>query len=401
MEAQCSLSVIFLSWVIKQYSRSFSCPFSRRFFPARAARREGNIVQDDAAELWEDPAEFNRTTTATSASEVAEFRRPSKSFEDPVVLSPTTPMSENTRVSPPSLHLDAAATAALEPSDTEENPNPFTSKLGTGGDVTPPLQPLPWESKVGYVIGPGELGLLNELQLPRRGTIVTLAPDFLRLPPVRSSQGIDSPLSLSPLMPIAKGSRDAPDQRGYGSGIPNLVHDVHSTTRGRGAHDEEIRDFLTGDDTESIKWTTSPDSDLESSSVAVPVAADLGVQEESISIDEVRRRPSLRLSVDAEESRLFRRSGRISHGYGFDPPAGRRHEVTPPGRTVVETASSADRIARLPTGTRFRVAVDKGVTGLGITVKEIRGRFFVYRLQALADGSPGAAEVCPAWILFF
>ena len=59
----------------------------------------------------------------------------------------------------------------------------------------------------------------------------------------------------------------------------------------------------------------------------------------------------------------------------------------------VETASAAERIAAFRPGTRFRVAVDKGLTGLGITVKEIRGRFFVYKLQALADGSPGAAEV--------
>lgn len=63
------------------------------------------------------------------------------------------------------------------------------------------------------------------------------------------------------------------------------------------------------------------------------------------------------------------------------------------GRNDVETATAAGRIAGFRPGTRFRVAVDKGVTGLGITVKEIRGRFFVYRLQPLADGSPGAAEV--------
>lgn len=59
----------------------------------------------------------------------------------------------------------------------------------------------------------------------------------------------------------------------------------------------------------------------------------------------------------------------------------------------VETASAAERIAAFRPGTRFRVAVDKGLTGLGVTVKEIRGRFFVYKLQTLADGSPGAAEV--------
>lgn len=243
------------------------------------------------------------------------------------------------------------------------DPNPFLDRADEPGRAP---QPLPWESKAGYVMGSGELGLLNELQLPRRGASVALDPDFLRIPASREADGppgAEAPGVLDGGLDAAlAGSAEATPAfgaRGH-AGIP----DPDGNTPG---------------------WKP-PDLSLIRSTSVDPV-----LKSKAISVDEVRRKGCDGLPDESGVGVGAPRYGGEADQEGEFDMSGLRGVVAA-GRRV-ETASSADRIARFPPGTRFRVAVDKGVTGLGITVKEIHGRFFVYRLQTLPDGSPGAAEV--------
>ncbi|CAM9539219.1 unnamed protein product [Discosporangium mesarthrocarpum] len=53
---------------------------------------------------------------------------------------------------------------------------------------------------------------------------------------------------------------------------------------------------------------------------------------------------------------------------------------------------SAEQVVGLPAGACYQVVVDKGPTGLGVTLKAVGGRFTVYSMQLLIDGSVGSVE---------
>lgn len=254
-------------------------------------------------------------------------------------------------------------------SESSDDPelNPFLERPERNNGHT---QRLPWDpkvSKAGYVMGSGELGLLNELQLPRRGSVVALAPDFLRVPRVEERGD-----------PLTAALRDG------GSHGREVAADASSATRisTPSSDGNQVIDHPLG--TEYTKWKSA--NQMNEPSTLVAPASDSKV----IRVAEVRRRPQEGQSTTqgADVWETASRRGRSPGGHEF---LGLR-DVIATGRHI-ENASSADRIAQFPPGTRFRVAVDKGETGLGVTVKEIQGRFFVYRMVPLPDGSLGAAEV--------
>lgn len=322
-----------------------------------------------------------------------------------------------------------------------ENPflqNPVSDKAlawrGSSRKLPTQLQqqpPLPWEAKAGYVMGPGELGLLNELQLPRRGAIVPLPQDFLRLPPsllrdvalpegVRRAEG-----GLLPCMSTIQSRGDAWNGEEELGGR-NMIKFERTSSEG----DDDGDDADSPTDRVDNNGVTDPFrmtridpklAPLTPSPVKLVPSRDPHLEDETGSgqkppIDRERREDEEAGEKRSQEvMNAASNDGRssINSRNGFncsrqaaelpDSSIGKMNtfvdntmqgycDIVTAGQKV-ETASSADRIAAFMPGTRFRVAVDKGVTGLGITVKEIQGHFFVYRLQALADGSPGAAQV--------
>lgn len=280
------------------------------------------------------------------------------------------------------------------------------------------LPRLPWEGKEKrYVIGSGELGLLNELQMPRRGAVVPLPEDFLRVP-VGSSQPATPPATAAePLIVL--------DPDG-GSSEPNCVPSpTLASVRGSAVWDDESR---RGDPASSSPGASFGGRQFRSPAKnKPPVKASptllRNVGESQATAESADAKPQMKVvggdrndgvrvgDSPGKEAWANRSSGQRKKSVptalrGEPTPASRKGNSRPPARggsawgagtgstaLKVETASAAERIASFRPGTRFRVAVDKGVTGLGITVKEIRGRFFVYKLQSLADGSQGAAEV--------
>lgn len=280
-----------------------------------------------------------------------------------------------------------------------------TLPIGDGGS-----RKLPWENKERYVIGSGELGLLTELQMPRRGSIVPLPPDFLRCPTIASAivsparsggekhatelpawtpeplielepDGDSLDLEPSQLNPIVPSTRSADvhtplfGQRARAGA--DLIWSLEEPARG----DANAPQSLRGPTVDSAEDARPPILRGRNDWVgdAVPKGDLLPTEKTFV--------PGARAGKEAGPSTMP--SLRVgSNGWGAQ---------LSPVVADVETASAAHRIAAFSPGTRFRVAVDKGVMGLGITIKEIRGRFFVYRLQTLPDGSPGAAEVC-TWV---
>ena len=281
---------------------------------------------------------------------------------------------------------------------------------------------LPWEGKEArYVIGSGELGLLNELQMPRRGAVVPLDRDFLRLPKssIAAIEGFGSrespPLAAAgePLVPAGDGRRMSEPGHLFSPVVPrpasaawkrdSETSSTASTLDDRPPQPPSLRPppkaraaaglpGRHGGDTAAVGSadakaegkTKGADSDSDSEGARTEKSAGertLGprVRGKATLFQEDMRGVSTVCSADA---RPPVKTGSVFGG-----------ELAGAASRKVETASAAERIAAFRPGTRFRVAVDKGLTGLGITVKEIRGRFFVYKLQALADGSPGAAEV--------
>lgn len=311
---------------------------------------------------------------------------------------------------------------------------------------------LPWERKEsGYVIGSGELGLLNELQIPRRGAAVPLARGFLRLPSHSATSSGDSgvfepPPSMEPLVPVVDEdlltrpgdplgaeSVDQPDDRltdlpgdrlsekpgGSRSGSSSVLFSpMLPTTRGAVVwkrHSQVNTAGSTSDDRQSpsavpstgvtgghpLSLEENPAVGSAGGSVQMQVrdGGEDNVWVDGSADDKMRKPRSGRGQVTRFPRGLSGEPSDASVGAGARgrPPPARSGSVwvgdSASPAHIVETASAAERITAFRPGTRFRVAVDKGLTGLGITIKEIRGRFFVYKLQTLADGSPGAAEV--------
>lgn len=357
-------------------------------------------------------------------------------WEDPTAFAPA-PSLKSSAEARPRLPRDEVRTGddSLDNDLVENTP---TESAATTAGSTQQLQQkqkqkqLPWETKAGYVMGPGELGLLNELQLPRRGAIVPLPPDFLRIPPPlralegrgASSEGLQ--LKFSPIE-----TRRVTRPRGE-NGLDMTFFDVQQSKSSDknvdedGGHhppDEGDGGSGGGGGGDSVDPAKRTRVDPSLAPLALPPAdmaplRDPLMEEEIASVDEVRRKPLLETDgveeVHAEDKRprkvldaaetLGRSSDRNSwpeqNGDGpLYSSFGSMRGIVGAVRKV-DMATSADRIAALPPGTRFRVAVDKGVTGLGITVKEIQGRFFVYRLQTSPDGSPGAAQVRSRCSLF-
>lgn len=354
------------------------------------------------------------------------YESPTGKWDYPAVLAPDFPVESTAMNGRPHAPRYEAYT---ENDDVETLPvgSALNETSGeTAGSVQQQQAPkqqkeLPWESKAGYVMGQGELGLLNELQLPRRGAMVQLPADFLILPrPFRPFEAVGAKPSrglVPTISPIAKKRTAAqtPVENTHDTVPPDiegkrLSADKHTVDDGDGRSPGRAGD-IGGNDrdpADPAKFTRidpslSPLPLPTVDGVPVPQYSDPPLEEEVASIDEVRRKPQLEtqqgeqaeanrtraeergrrkllLDESGDSSSLYENFGNVPSGFLA-------------GRRKVETASSAERVAAFPPGTRFRVAVDKGATGLGITVKEIQGRFFVYRLQALPDGSPGAAEV--------
>lgn len=227
-------------------------------------------------------------------------------------------------------------------------------------------QKLPLESDSGrYVVGSGELGLLAELQMPRRGGSVVLPEDFLRMPGTAPSSAIAG-TSATAVIKERDGEED-------GVSVEPLIDlDFDDDV---GGHEDEFKSDHPGSVVPSTRGNNRVNTKLN-----FPGSHPLEETEEGSSREE--RDPLEESSGDyADANQSLHDTGHIWCGTQMAPAQD------------VETASAAERIAAFRPGTKFRVAVDKGVTGLGITVKDIGGRFFVYKLQALPDGSPGAAEV--------
>lgn len=277
---------------------------------------------------------------------------------------------------------------------------------------------LPWEGKEArYVIGSGELGLLNELQMPRRGAIVPLDRDFLRLPrhlfaSTDDFGNLESPRpAAEPLVPLNDDVRLREPGRRFSPILPSALNSAASERDSRSSGT-----VSTPDD-----WPPQPPLQRPPYRPPPARAAALHPEEDTLvgsadvraqmKLPEGDGSDSVRADLGAGERTRGGRGRRGKATLFQEDMRGhstvRNADASPPVRTgsvfdaellagaarKVETASAAERIAAFRPGTRFRVAVDKGLTGLGITVKEIRGRFFVYKLQTLADGSPGAAEV--------
>lgn len=365
---------------------------------AAQARQGGSPTSDAPHERWEDASSVlpgpTRPTLAPQTSVTT--------------LSPSTGCETAVETRPSGLTAGFAPTSVGAASTT-------------AGEGENEHKKLPWEGKEArYVIGSGELGLLNELQMPRRGAIVPLDRDFLRLPR-RSVAAIDwfgtpeSPLALGaePLVPVNDGRRLSEPGHLFSPVVPK------NTSAARKRDGDTSSTASTLDDRPSQPPSLRP---LNRPPPARTVAGVPGrPEEEGILVGSADAKTGEKLpegdsdGVRGEESAGERRRGLRVRGKATlfqedmrgqsavcsadaRPPvkAGTVFggELASAAARKVETASAAERIAAFRPGTRFRVAVDKGLTGLGITVKEIRGRFFVYKLQALADGSPGAAEVC-------
>lgn len=347
--------------------------------------------------------------------------------------------------------LNRPTLSATKPTSSSGYETAETSWPGSTSGYTPTSardigQPrLPWGRKEsGYVIGSGELGLLNELQIPRRGAAVPLARDFLRVPSQSVASSGDSgmfeppPPAMEPLVPLIDEDRltgsgerlsERPDYRlseqsgdrtseqadGRLGSPSRLFSPILPSARGSVVWKRHIQ----MDTADSTLDDRQPRSALRPVGVTggLPLTPDehpaVGSAGDNFemqvrgggevndrvdgSADEYKRKPHSSRGQVTRIPRCLGGEPSVEAGAGARPPPGRGGsgwvgDLASPAH-VVETASAAERIAAFRPGTRFRVAVDKGLTGLGITIKEIRGRFFVYRLQTLADGSPGAAEV--------
>lgn len=321
-----------------------------------------------------------RTEANTPIQEV-----PQEQWEDASPLLQLVATSESGTDGPPSLRK-------LRPADDDDWPPSNTPTLSPPlyADTAPAVengpseqQKLPWETKTRYVIGSGELGLLSELQMPKRGLAVALPPEFLRLPIPTG---------------YAREGRDSPPPGAASNQLIDLNDDDHWEPSVGAIRTQNYRtEFYAG-------VAANPRGDGTGSVTRVRQAQPVskGVRGEDIrkvdGLFEARDHPGSIAAADARPNA----SGSNGRGVmGGTTAASTGTFLGAPITPVrdVETASAAVRIAAFRPGTRFRVALDKGSTGLGITVKEIRGRFFVYRLQALPDGSPGAAEVraCVSW----
>eukprot|EP00903_Cladosiphon_okamuranus_P005644 g5610.t1 len=360
------------------------------------ARQGGSPASDAPHERWED-----------ASSVLPGFTRPT--------LAPQTSVTTLSS----STGYETAVDTRRSSSTAGFTPTSVGAASTTPGEGDSGHKKLPWEGKEArYVIGPGELGLLNELQMPRRGAIIPLDRDFLRLPK-RSDAAIDgsgkpdSPLSLGAeaLVPesderqmsehghlfspiVAKNTSAARKRDSETSSTTSTLDDrksqppqlrpPHRPPPGRAAagipgRPEEDDTLVSSADAKA--WEKLPGGDSDGGrgdKSAVERTPGLRVRGKASLFQEDMRGQSTVCSADATPPV---KAGRVFGG-----------ELASAAARKVETASAAERIAAFRPGTRFRVAVDKGLTGLGITVKEIRGRFFVYKLQALADGSPGAAE---------
>lgn len=280
-----------------------------------------------------------------------------------------------------------------------------TSSPPFAGSATPILNgspTLPWENTTRYVIGSGELGLLDELQKPRRGAVVPLATDFLRLPDSPSGVGNGVLLETEPLIIMDdNGDPDMKPQAQLSPMVPLLT--ARGGLRRKGNGISKYNNEIGTPRATSLREPYNANANPNWNSDMLPVSNDdarlsvessdsgwAGSRTEEATLGEVRNGRAILLPTAFAE-------GPTVNDLNSRPPvrggySGLNGEHLIPVRNI-ETASSAHRIATFRSGTKFRVAVDKGVTGLGITVKEVRDRFFVYKLKALADGSPGAAEV--------
>ncbi|CAM9409407.1 unnamed protein product [Choristocarpus tenellus] len=213
----------------------------------------------------------------------------------------------------------------------EEQLPPFTPRVSAN---IPGRTPRGGHPPNPYIMHSGELSILNELQLPRRGSRIALHPEFLRIP----SGGTAAATPCSPAgEDVFVGIRTdpPPDQRGSFdrsvSWSSNLLKTHHTPEQGEG----EV-------------WVGGAEG------LMLPGKSDWS-------------------------------AGSIT--------TGNRTEWDSGTSAAVLTASSFEVVSAFPPGTCYRVAVDKGVTGLGIMLKLVGRRFVIYGLQPLADGSPGGAEV--------
>lgn len=339
-----------------------------------------------------------------------EGRAQSSSFSSPTSSRPSLRPNVSAGTLSSSTGYETAVESRRSSTTTGLNPTFISTEPATpAGDSG--QQRLPWEGKEErYVVGPGELGLLNELQMPRRGAIVPLAHDFLRVP-----HGVNPPSPVEaasqPLIVLDDDDRLGKPGRTFS---PILPPSRDSTTSNGN------RDSSVGSAEATPKCRPPPSPVTRPLPARVDVGLPFGPEERPPVDSSTDAKPRLRVrggdrspalaDYDSEEGevrepRSSRKGKRIARSFGGEQSVGGADakplarggsvwggELSRAAHTV-ETASAAERIAAFRPGTRFRVAVDKGVTGLGITVKEIRGRFFVYRLQTLADGSQGAAEV--------
>ena len=340
----------------------------------------------------------------------------------PALSRPTLAPQTSTATLSSSTGYESAVETRRSSSTAGFTPISAGAASGTPGAGDSGQKKLPWEGKEArYVIGSGELGLLNELQMPRRGSIVPLDRDFLRLPrrSVAATDGfesLESPLAGEPLVPVKDDRRMS--EPGY------LFSPIVPSARQPATWERD------NSETSSMTLGDRPPQPPQPPSQRPPhrppparAAIGLpGAPEENTLVGSADAKAEMKLAGGDNDSNARAENsaaGERTRGPRFRGKATlfqedmrgqstvRSADARPPVRAgsvfggelasaaarKVETASAAERIAAFRPGTRFRVAVDKGLTGLGITVKEIRGRFFVYKLQALADGSPGAAEV--------
>lgn len=382
--------------------------------------------------------------------------------------APTEETSSHAYPSASGLHEGAATRNGHggQPMNEESSPSRFSRAASLENGLA---QKLPWESTERYVIGSGELGLLNELQMPRRGSVVSLSPEFLRVPPPPPFLALTT--AAAPEAAAADGfeednSQEAPPcveplihLGGYKDDDNDSVEPVHLSPIVRPSDDDDdpagARGGRAGGSEERVGWQhplATPSSVMSSpvmpSSVkpSAKPSARPSIKPATAVFTPPRALPELSYGGaetktpkngrgtawgagdndnDDDDVGGWNKSGGGAQGFSRrraerarrdlvrDPAAavvgsadasgppllrGGQPRRKGPGAATesarnVETASAADRIAAYRPGTRFHVAVDKGAIGLGITVKDICGRFFVYRLQALADGSPGSAEV--------
>lgn len=308
---------------------------------------------------------------------------PQEEWEDASPLLQLVATSENSTDGPPSLRKLRPADADDDdwlPGNTATLSPPLFADETLAVDTAGPSehQKFPWETNTRYVIGSGELGMLSELQMPRRGSAVSLPPEFLRLP---------IPTGYAP-----DGEGNSPPTAAPTSQLIYLDDDVDDDYWREPS--VEVRADLAVNTTATTSSGGGAGSANRAQQTQQPALKDVtGGDSRTTALFEPRYLSGSIASADARPHASGSNGrGGVTGGTAAASTGTFLGAPITPVRDV-ETASAADRIAAFRPGTRFRVAVDKGSTGLGITVKDIRGRFFVYRLQALPDGSPGAAEV--------